>query len=47
MNAGQISEAEKVPMLHRLLQHRYPSSNTVMPDLDIISEAMGHMYVSS
>jgi len=46
MNAGQINEAEKVCMLHRLLQHRYPS-NTTMPDLDVISEAMGHMIAGS
>jgi hypothetical protein len=44
MNAGKIGESEKVPMLQRLLQHRY-SSCDLMPDHDIISECMGHMYV--
>jgi Cytochrome P450 len=45
MNAGKIVEVEKVPMLHRLLQYQYPSTNSMMPDHDIISEAMGHMLV--
>lgn len=44
MNAGKIGESEKVPMLQRLLMHRYSSSD-LMPDHDIISECMGHMYV--
>jgi hypothetical protein len=43
MNAGKIGDNDK-PMLARLLQYKYPSSNEYMPDLDIISEAMGHMY---
>lgn len=32
-------------MLHRLLQHRYSSTGQLMPENDIISEAMGHMWV--
>jgi len=47
MNAGKLDEAEKVPMLHRLLQYRYSSTNQLMPDNDIISECMGHLYVAS
>jgi hypothetical protein len=47
MNAGKVGEAEKVPLLQRLLQYRYASPNAMMPDHDIISEAMGHMFVSS
>ena len=43
MNAGKIGDTEK-PMLVRLLQYKYPSSTAYMPDLDVISEAMGHMY---
>jgi hypothetical protein len=31
-------------MLPRLLAYRYPSGET-MPDHDVISECMGHMYV--
>jgi len=47
INAGKLGESEKVPMLQRLLQYRYASSNQLMPDHDIISESMGHMYVSA
>lgn len=43
MNAGKIADCEK-PLISRLLQYKYPS-NQSMPDLDIISEAMGHMFV--
>lgn len=45
--AGKLSDAdaEKVPMLQRLLKYRYSSTNQLMPDNDIISESMGHMYV--
>ena len=46
MNAGKIGDSEK-PMLLRLLQYKYASSSEYMPDLDIISEAMGHMYGDS
>ena len=47
MNAGKIGDSEK-PMLLRLLQYKYASSSSeYMPDLDIISEAMGHMYGDS
>ncbi|KAF9463724.1 cytochrome P450 [Collybia nuda] len=46
MNAGKIGESEKIPMLQRLLQHRY-SSTVPMPDHDIISECMGHMIAGS
>lgn len=44
MNAGKIGDSEK-PLLSRLLQAKYSTSES-MPDLDIISEAMGHMFVS-
>jgi hypothetical protein len=43
INAGKIGDFEK-PMLARLLQYKYPSSTEYMPDLDVVSEAMGHMY---
>ena len=45
--AGKLSDAdaEKVPMLQRLLKYRYSSTNQLMPDNDIISASMGHMYV--
>ncbi|KIJ69700.1 hypothetical protein HYDPIDRAFT_77913 [Hydnomerulius pinastri MD-312] len=46
VNLGKFSESEKVPMLQRLLQHKY-SSNQQMPDHDIISEMMGHMIAGS
>ncbi|KAF5364054.1 hypothetical protein D9756_000128 [Leucocoprinus leucothites] len=46
MNAGKISESEKIPMLQRLLQYRY-SSEEPMPDHDIISECMGHLIAGS
>lgn len=47
MNAGKLEEEVEKPkhMLVRLLQHRYNGSDELMPDLDIISEAMGHMFV--
>ena len=44
MIAGKIGESEKVPMLQRLLSYRYSTTNDLMPDHDIISESMGHMY---
>jgi hypothetical protein len=47
INAGKLGESEKVPMLQRLLQYCYVSSNQLMPDHDIISESTGHMYVSA
>jgi len=46
MDSGKVNESEKVPMLHRLLQYRYSSTNSMMPDHDIISEAMGHLLVA-
>ncbi|KAG6915908.1 hypothetical protein DXG01_009278 [Tephrocybe rancida] len=47
MNAGKINETDKVPMLHRLLRYRYSSTDSLMPDHDIISECMGHMVAGS
>ena len=44
MNSGKLGESEKVPMLQRLLEHKYTSTDQPMPDHDIISEMMGHMY---
>jgi len=43
LNAGKLGESEKISMLQRLLQHKY-SPEKAMPDHDIISELMGHMY---
>ena len=45
INAGKLDELDKVPLLQRLIQYRYPTSGESMPDRDIISEAMGQMYV--
>ncbi|KAF9226991.1 cytochrome P450 [Gyrodon lividus] len=45
-NLGKLSESEKMPLLQRLLQHKY-SPNQQMPDHDIISEMMGHMIAGS
>ncbi len=39
------ASSETVPLHHRLLNYRYSSTGQLMPDNDIISEAMGHMYV--
>ncbi|THU97234.1 cytochrome P450 [Dendrothele bispora CBS 962.96] len=47
MTAGKFDEAEKVPMLHRLLQYRYSSTSQLMPESDIISECMGHLIAGS
>ncbi|GLB34339.1 putative cytochrome P450 [Lyophyllum shimeji] len=47
MNAGKISESDKVPMLQRLLRYRYSDDGQLMPDHDIISECMGHMIAAS
>ncbi|KIJ97258.1 hypothetical protein K443DRAFT_681651 [Laccaria amethystina LaAM-08-1] len=46
LNAGMIGDSEKIPMLQRLLQYRY-STTQVMPDHDIISECMGHLVAGS
>ncbi|KAG2073384.1 cytochrome P450 [Suillus decipiens] len=46
LNAGKLGESEKIPMLRRLLQHKY-SSEHAMPDHDIISEMMGHMIAGT
>ncbi|KAL0568776.1 hypothetical protein V5O48_013208 [Marasmius crinis-equi] len=43
----KVDSSEKVPMLHRLLNYRYSSTNENMPDSDIISEHMGHMIAGS
>ncbi|KIK52693.1 hypothetical protein GYMLUDRAFT_64066 [Collybiopsis luxurians FD-317 M1] len=45
MKTRKLDESsEIVPLLHRLLKYRYSSTGQMMPDNDIISEAMGHMY---
>lgn len=44
MDSGKLNETEKVPLIHRLLNHRYAAS-VPMPEKDVISEAMGHMFV--
>ncbi|GAW10238.1 cytochrome p450 [Lentinula edodes] len=48
INSGRLDESsETTPLLHRLLKHRYSSTGQMMPDSDIISEAMGHMIAGS
>ncbi|ESK91848.1 cytochrome p450 [Moniliophthora roreri MCA 2997] len=47
MPSEKLDQSEKVPMLHRLLNYRYSSTNENMPDNDIISESMGHMIAGS
>ena len=42
MNGDNNGEREKRPMLQRLMEHRY-SASEMMPEHDIISEAMGHL----
>jgi Cytochrome P450 len=44
MNAGKVGGSEKAPMLQRLLQYRYSPNDELMPERDIISECMGHLY---
>ena len=44
MNSGKAGETEKIPMLERLLQYKYSPSQS-MPDHDIISECIGHLWV--
>jgi hypothetical protein len=46
MNAGKFGDSEKPSMLQRLMNYRYSPSEQ-MPDHDIISECIGHMYVLS
>jgi hypothetical protein len=43
MNAGRMGETEKHSLLQRLLRYRY-SPDVQMPDYDIISECIGHLY---
>ncbi|CCM00466.1 uncharacterized protein FIBRA_02499 [Fibroporia radiculosa] len=46
MQAGPVggdSEAEKVPLLQRMLQYRVVATHEGMADRDIISEGMGHL----
>ncbi|KAJ3980366.1 cytochrome P450 [Lentinula detonsa] len=48
INSGKFDESsETTPLLHRLLKYRYSSTRQMMPDSDIISEAMGHMIAGS
>ncbi|PPQ92769.1 hypothetical protein CVT25_003878 [Psilocybe cyanescens] len=44
VNAGKIGDTEKISMLQRLLGYKY-SPTQQMPDHDIISECIGHLYV--
>ncbi|TFK74517.1 cytochrome P450 [Pluteus cervinus] len=46
MLAGNMREAEKQPMLQRMLQYRV-ADGEYMPDHDIISECMGHMIAAA
>lgn len=41
---GGTSDSERITLLQRLLEYKY-SSHQQMPDHDIISEMMGHMFV--
>ena len=41
---GGTSDSERITLLQRLLEHKY-SPQQQMPDHDIISELMGHMFV--
>lgn len=46
MQAGPVdgeTDAEKLPLLQRMLLHRVFATNECMPDRDIISEGMGHL----
>ncbi|KAJ8517764.1 hypothetical protein ONZ45_g5122 [Pleurotus djamor] len=47
VNAGSPVDTERPPMLQRLLQYKYSTTNQMMPDLDIVSECMGHMVAAS
>lgn len=40
-------DADKMPLLQRLLQHRIFTNSEAMSDQNIVSEAMGHLCVSS
>ena len=44
MNAGKFGDPEKPSLLQRLMNYWY-SPGEQMPDHDIISECIGHMYV--
>jgi hypothetical protein len=41
---GGTSDSERITLLQRLLEYKY-SPEQQMPDHDIISEMMGHMFV--
>lgn len=44
-----VGDETKMPLIQRLLQHKMASADgkdQVMVERDIISEAMGHLYVS-
>ncbi|KIK52695.1 hypothetical protein GYMLUDRAFT_265313 [Collybiopsis luxurians FD-317 M1] len=46
MKTGKLDESsEIVPLLHRLLKYRFSSTGQMTSDHNILSEAMGHMYV--
>ncbi|KAI0322074.1 cytochrome P450 [Amylostereum chailletii] len=45
-NAGKLDEAERLPLVHRLVQYRLPS-NEPMDDGDIIAEHMGHFIAGT
>jgi hypothetical protein len=44
INAGKCGDSEKLSLLQRLMKYQY-SVTQPMPDHDIISESIGHMYV--
>ena len=46
INAGKLDETEKVTLLQRFLEYCSAGSNDLMHDRDVISEAMGHLFVS-
>ena len=46
INAGKVGDSEKVSLLQRLMKYHYAPQQP-MPDHDIISEHIGHMYAFS
>lgn len=46
INAGKVGDSEKMSLLQRLMKYQYAPQQP-MPDHDIISEHIGHMYALS
>ncbi|KIY64381.1 cytochrome P450 [Cylindrobasidium torrendii FP15055 ss-10] len=47
MTDGKLHDVEKPPMLHRLINYTVPSTSSNLPDLNIISECMGHLVAGA